>query len=64
MKHIKNYYTPTDSKWRKLGDTLLAVSTFITTYSIHNEMDQLALAAVIIGSVGKFITNFFEPTEV
>ena len=53
------YYTPTPKKWRKLGDALLAVSTTITTYAIVEDMKWVALTAVLLGAVGKFLSNFF-----
>jgi len=58
-KATSSYAKPTPAKWRKLGDALLAVSTTITTYAIVEEMKWLALTAVLLGAVGKFMTNFF-----
>ena len=62
-KHItkmkKNYYTPTPKKWRKLGDTLLAVSTTITGYAVYEDIKWVALTALITGVVGKFLSNLF-----
>jgi hypothetical protein len=54
-----SYYKPTPKKWRQLGDALLAVSTFITAQAIVNDMEAVALTAVILGALGKFLTNFF-----
>lgn len=59
MKKLNNYYHPTPKKWRQLGDALLGVSTTITGFSLYNEMKEVAFAALIIGVVGKFLTNFF-----
>lgn len=53
------YYKPTPKKWRRLGDALLGVSTMITGYAIADELKWVALTALLIGSVGKFLTNFF-----
>lgn len=53
------YSKPTPKKMRKLGDALLAVSTSISVYAITEEMKVVALSCVIIGAVGKFLTNFF-----
>ena len=62
-KHItkmkKKYYTPTPKKWRKLGDTLLAVSTTITGYAVYEDIKWVALTALTTGVIGKFLTNFF-----
>jgi hypothetical protein len=54
-----SYYKPTPKKWRQLGDALLAVSTFITAQAIVSDMKSIALTAVILGALGKFLTNFF-----
>jgi hypothetical protein len=62
-KHItkmkKNYYTPTPKKWRKLGDALLGVSTTITGFAIYENEKWIALTALVLGVIGKFLTNFF-----
>jgi len=57
--NLKMYYAPTPKKWRKIGDALLAVSTTITTYAIYNDLKWIAVAAVIMGAAGKFLSNFF-----
>lgn len=59
MKNIAQLYaSPTPKFWRKMGDALLAVSTMITTYAIADEWSKYAsLSALILGVVGKFITN-------
>jgi hypothetical protein len=59
MKALSKYYSPTPKKWRKLGDSLLAVSTMVTTYAIAEDMKTFSLIALGIGVVGKFLTNFF-----
>lgn len=57
---IKNkYYSPTPVKWRKLGDALLGVSTTITSFAIYEDIKGVAITALILGVVGKFLTNFF-----
>lgn len=63
-KLSRRYFRPTPTKWRKLGDALLAVSTTITTYAIVEEYKWVALTAVILGSVGKFLTNFFAEDDI
>jgi len=55
----KEYYSPTPAKWRKLGDALLGVSTTITGFAIYEEIKWVALTALAIGVVGKFLSNFF-----
>jgi hypothetical protein len=61
MKNLSQLYaSPTPKKWRKIGDALLAVSTTITTYAIADEWNKYAtLSALILGVIGKFLTNFF-----
>ena len=54
-----NYWAPTPKWARKLGDALLATSTTITTYAICNDMKGIALTALIMGAVGKFLSNLF-----
>jgi hypothetical protein len=61
MKKLKEMYTsPTPKKWRKIGDVLLGVSTIATTYAIADEWSKyIQLSALILGVIGKFLTNFF-----
>ena len=56
---IKNYYSPTPKKWRRLGDALLGVGMFVTGISIYNEFKWVAIASVVLCIIGKFLTNFF-----
>jgi hypothetical protein len=58
-KMKQNYFSPTPTKWRKLGDDLLGVSTTITGFAIYEEAKWVAIAALLLGVVGKFLTNFF-----
>ena len=55
----QNYYNPTPKKWRKLGDALLAASTTITGFAIYEDAKWVAITALTLGVVGKFLTNFF-----
>lgn len=64
IKMKKNYYSPTPKKWRKLGDALLGVSTTITGFAIYEEAKWVAIAALLCGVVGKFLTNFFAEDEI
>lgn len=59
MNIKQNYYNPTPRKWRKLGDALLGVSTTITGFAIYEEAKWIAITALVLGVVGKFLTNFF-----
>lgn len=56
----EKYKKPTPAKWRKLGDALLGVSTMLTTYAIADDWSKwVSISALLIGAVGKFLTNFF-----
>lgn len=59
MKLKEKYQAPTPAKWRKLGDALLSVGTTITGFAIYEEMKWVAITALAITVVGKFLTNFF-----
>ncbi len=60
MKKLHELYaSPTPKKWRKLGDALLAMSTTITGFAIYEEAKWVAITALVLGTVGKFLTNFF-----
>ena len=60
---IKSYYQPTPAKLRKFGDALLGTSQFLTGYSIVMEEKWLAFTCIVIGTLGKFMTNFFVEEE-
>lgn len=59
MKLAKDYYLPTPIFWRKVGDALLACSTLITSYSIMEDYKWVAIASLLSGVVGKFLSNLF-----
>lgn len=56
---LSDYYKPTPANMRKLGDALMGLASTASVYSIVTDHDGLAIAMVIAGSVGKFLTNFF-----
>ena len=56
---LKHYYKPTPAKLRKLGDALLGTATFVTGLSIISNYKTVAIIAVVVGAIGKFLTNFF-----
>lgn len=58
-KLFKKYYQPTPTNIRKIGDSLLAASTIVSTYAISNDYKAIGIAALIGGVVGKFLSNFF-----
>lgn len=55
----KEYFKPTPKLLRKLGDTLLACSMFITAFGVIEKLTWLPIASLAIGFIGKFLTNFF-----
>jgi len=71
---LSDYYKPTPRKWRKIGDTILAVGTFITAGSLiqyeqlkevfsPQEVKIIIATAFVLGVSGKFLTNFFKEEE-
>lgn len=70
---LNNYYKSTPKKWRIVGDSLLAISMFITENALSalqsgqadsSEVLWIARIAIGIGVVGKFLTNFFKEDEI
>lgn len=55
----KHYSAPTPARWRKLGDALLSVGTTITGFAIFEEAKWVAISALVVTVLGKFLTNFF-----
>ena len=72
MKELmKRYWTPTPKKWRRIGDSLLAVSTVLAIGGLWqfdnlkdvftpNELKVMVVLSLVLGVVGKFLTNFFK----
>ena len=65
-----NYWRPTPKKWRKIGDSLLAVSTVLSIGGLWqfdnlkdvftpNELKIMIVLSLVLGVIGKFLTNFF-----
>ena len=60
---IKGYFKPTPKRFRVLGDTLLSISVFASSYAILNDSKYFAISTMITGCIGKFFTNFFVDEE-
>lgn len=69
---LSNYFKATPKKWRIIGDTLLAISAYITENALSSlqagqadvsEVVWVARIAIGIGVLGKFLTNFFKEEE-
>jgi hypothetical protein len=69
-KLMKRYWTPTPKKWRRIGDSLLAVSTVLSIGGLwqfdnlkdvftSNELKVMIVLSLVLGVIGKFLTNFF-----
>lgn len=55
----KGYWQPTPVKFRRLGDALFGVFSITSMSSIITEHRELAVASLIIGTLGKVLSNFF-----
>jgi hypothetical protein len=71
---MKHYWKPTPKKWRRLGDSLLAVATVIAIGGIWqydslkeiftpSELKVMIITSIVFGVVGKFLTNFFKSDD-
>ena len=71
---LSNYYKPTPKFWRKLGDSLLVVALFLSTGALFQydllkeiytpkEVRTAISVIIVIGVLGKFLTNFFKEDE-
>ena len=55
----KHYFSPTPKRLRVLGDSLAAAGTFGATIVILNGHPIAGTVIMVVGVVGKFISNFF-----
>ena len=75
-KITSSYWKPTPKKWRRIGDSLLAVASVMAIGGLWQfdnlkdiftpfEIKLLIVSSIVLGVVGKFLTNFFkeESTE-
>lgn len=71
QKLQRNYWKPTPKKWRKFGDSLLAVASVLAIGGLWQfdnlkdiftpfEIKSMIVSSIILGVCGKFITNFFK----
>lgn len=67
----KSYWSPTPKKWRRIGDSLLAVSTTVAIGGLWQfeslreiftvtELKTIIILSITMGVIGKFLTNFFK----
>lgn len=62
MKHtfkLSNWKKPTPKIWVRVGNSLLAVSTFVAGYSFYNSHEIIGIIGISIGVIGTILTNFF-----
>ena len=60
----KGYWKVTPLKIRKLGDALLGIFSIASVSSTITDHKNLAIASLIIGVLGKVLTNFFSEETV
>ena len=56
---LSGYYKPTPKNLRKIGDALLGMSQFLTGYAVIMDEKWVAIICIMIGTIGKGMTNFF-----
>jgi len=56
--NLKNYYEPTPKKYRMIGDVLLIISSAFSGYNFMSNQEEWGLFFLILGTIGKILTNF------
>jgi hypothetical protein len=70
-KITSSYWKPTPKKWRRIGDSLLAVASVLAIGGLWQfdnlkdiftsfEIKSMIVSSIALGVVGKFLTNFFK----
>lgn len=68
---VCNYWKPTPKRWRRIGDSLLAVASVLAIGGLWqfdnlkdiftpSEIKIMIVTSILLGVVGKFLTNFFK----
>lgn len=52
------WHAPTPAKWKKFGNSLMAASGFVTTCALAIDFRPVALIFLVVGALGKFVTEF------
>jgi len=66
-----NYWKPTPKRWRRIGDSLLAVASVLAIGGLWQfdnlkdiftpgEIKIMIVTSIAFGVIGKFLTNFFK----
>lgn len=65
IKIKNNYWSETHPIAKKIGDSLLAAATTGATFAIVNDYKVIGITLMVIGTLGKFLSNMFtlEPNE-
>jgi hypothetical protein len=58
------YWKPTPIILRKIGDALLGAFSIVSVSSVITEHKELAIASLVIGVLGKILSNFFSDSPV
>lgn len=61
---MRSYWAPTPKKARKIGDALLGVFSVTSMSTMIMDNKKLSIASLIIGVVGKVLSNFFSEEPV
>jgi hypothetical protein len=61
---VKSYWAPTPKKARKIGDALLGIFSVTSMSSMIMDHKGLSIASLVIGVVGKVLSNFFAEESV
>lgn len=62
-RKFESYNKPTPAFWRRVGDTLLLISSSAMSYSALTKEPKIGITIALIGVMGKFLTNFFAKDE-
>lgn len=60
----KGYWQPTPLMFRRIGDALLGIFSIVSVSSVITEHKDLAIASLVIGVIGKILSNFFTDSPV
>jgi hypothetical protein len=66
---MKNYYQPTPTKWRKIGDAILLITATLSTLMMTAPFSDKVISITVwvlsvVGVVGKVLTNFFKDESI
>lgn len=59
-----NLFRSTPKTWKKLGNTLLSLSVFISGFSLYEGYKWISIASFITGVLGTLLTRFFTDEDI